>query len=58
MLEEWTVFFSMSGSVEGGPEDKEGKYFRKGMRILGAVVGGASNRSGRRSLSLSSQEGR
>lgn len=52
MLEARMGFFSISGSVEGGPEEKGDRCFRKGMRILRAAVGGVCNKNGRCSLPL------
>ena len=45
------VFFSMSDSVEGGSEERRERCFRKGIRMLRAMVGEASNEIGRHSLS-------
>ena len=39
VLEGWMVFFSMSGSVEGGSEERKERCFRKGKRMLRAIVG-------------------
>lgn len=50
-LEGLMVFFSMSDSVEGGEEERRERCFRKGIRILRAIVRGGSNKIGRRSLS-------
>ena len=52
MLEWLMVFFSMSDSVEAGEQERRERCFRKGMRMLKAIVGGTSKTIGRRRLPL------